>query len=175
MVLNLDHIRGTERAIVTPLIGRDYLRHLVYLIDSSERSVWLTAFQASGHVVRKGSKAARLFKSVTDAWERGCDVRVLVHMPRFNKKIFGTNKGFINALQDKGIPYRLLLMGETLHAKMFILDAHMSVIGSHNLTDRALWTNYEASVVIDSAEVTAVYKSFFDNLWERGTEGEQLP
>ena len=48
---------------------------------------------------------------------------------------------------------------------MLIVDSNQVVIGSHNLTHRAMSYNIETSVLIDDPDIVAHHKTLFNSLY----------
>lgn len=164
----LESIRGTENGRVTPLIGRDFFTNLYSILHKAERSVLFTCFQSSYNAQKETSKTGRLLQQIYRAHERGVVVKAVVNKPRSGKQIAAANNHFINFLASGSIPYRLGRLDDTVHAKFFIIDNRILIVGSHNLTDAGLWDNYEASLAVESESAALTYLSYFDYLWQRG-------
>ena len=53
---------------------------------------------------------------------------------------------------------------KTLHEKVLLLDKHLSVIGSHNISKASAVSNFDTSLAIESeALAQRIYRQF----WER--------
>jgi phosphatidylserine/phosphatidylglycerophosphate/cardiolipin synthase-like enzyme len=53
----------------------------------------------------------------------------------------------------------------SIHAKALITDRHFAYIGSANLTEYSLRSNFEAGVILEGQQVEA-FSELFDSLWE---------
>src|SRR5690606_17873082 len=100
----------------------DFLHTVINLISGARVRVWVTMFQVSPSINRRGSKVARVIGAIKDAHKRGCDVRVLVHQSHNNKQISEKNNVLKKELERSGIPCRAYVGGGTLHMKVIIVD-----------------------------------------------------
>jgi len=167
-MIMLSDIRGTTEGEVTPLIGRDFFVNMYSMLSKAEKSVLFTCFQSSSSAKKETSKTGRLLKQIRLCHERGLHVRAVVNYPRAGNKMAASNNDFINFLHDSGILYRLGRPDDTVHAKFFVIDNRILVVGSHNLTNAGLWDNYEASLAVESESAALTYISYFNYLWTRG-------
>lgn len=166
-MINLDFIHDTHHAKATPLIGRGFFNIVIQLIAASQKSICVTVFQGSRQALKNQTKTGRLVSALVKAKERGVDVRVLIHSPATSFRILRTNEDFLTALRQGGLNYRLGRPDDTLHAKLMIIDDLVTICGSHNMTDRGLWDNYEAAVAVESAEIAQTFMKYFEFLWKR--------
>ena len=61
--------------------------------------------------------------------------------------------------------------GVRTHCKLIVVDRLYVLVGSHNLTESALWWNNEASVLIKSREVAEAFIKYFNEVWAEASEG----
>lgn len=54
---------------------------------------------------------------------------------------------------------------QTMHDKVFIIDRHIVVTGSFNFSNNADESNDENIVVVDNADIAALYLQEFDRIW----------
>lgn len=160
-------MRGTVNANVTPVYGRDFLHTVINLISGARVRVWVTMFQVSPSIHRRGSKVARVIGAIKEAHKRGCDVRVLVHQSLYNKQIGEKNNVLKKELEQSGIPCRAYAGGGTLHMKVILVDERYTVLGSHNMTERAMQSNAEMSVVVDSRLFGKEMAAMFRDVWKK--------
>lgn len=158
-------MRGTINANVTPVYGRDFLHTVTNLISGANVCVWVTMFQVSLSSQRCGSNVARVIGAIKEAHKRGCDVKVIVHQSLYNKQIGEKNTVLKKELEQSRIPCRAYRGGGTLHMKVILVDERYTVLGSHNMTERAMKSNVEMSVVVDSRQFGLQIASMFRDLW----------
>ena len=112
------------------------------LINKSKTSLVITSYVLSDY------KTINLIKN---ALERGITIDLFVYKSSLNKKIYKE----INLLNEKFIGLNLYLAKEEefLHSKVLICDKTEVLIGSANLTNNGLTTNYELGVLIKNQDV----------------------
>jgi phosphatidylserine/phosphatidylglycerophosphate/cardiolipin synthase-like enzyme len=62
-------------------------------------------------------------------------------------------------------------MGNTknpVHAKVWLFDRERVIVGSHNISSRALGTNIETSVLFDDGEGVEKIGEWFEKVWGKG-------
>lgn len=166
--MSLYDIRGTSEGIVTPLVGRDYFANMVNIIFRSKRSIYFTVFQSSRNAANARTKTGRLVSSILKAKERGVRVRAIVNFPSKNYMTHAANNTIIKLFQEHNVPFVLGRADDTIHSKFFIIDGSIVVVGSHNITDRGLWDNYESSLAVECIKAADYFASYFDFLYSRG-------
>ena len=160
--------RGADLAIALSLIGRDYVHTAARLIDASRNQLFFTVFQSS-FVPGKTSKPDVLIDAIIRAHQRGVKVRVLVNFSGAST-VTSKNRTLSQHLAERGVPVRAAGRGYLVHGKVLIIDREIVIIGSHNLTQRGLWTNYEASIALHSEAIAGNMIDWFTWLWERCKE-----
>lgn len=162
----LKNIRGTTKGEVTPMIGRDFFANMYSLIHLAERSILFTVFQSSSSVRNETSKTARLLQQIKKAHDRGVDVRVIVNRPHKNSPIAAANNHFVKFLDAATIDYRFGREKDMIHAKFYVIDYRVVIVGSHNFTDAGFWSNHEASIAVENENTALTYVSYFNDLWK---------
>ncbi len=160
--------RGADLAVALSLIGRDYVYTAHRLVDASNSKVLFTVFQSSfAPGVR--SKVDMLIDSLVRAHQRGVKVHVLVNYSG-SSSIISKNRSLSQFLVEHGISVRSAGRSYLVHGKVLIVDSEVVIIGSHNLTQRGLWQNYEASIALQSKSIASDFEKWFTWLWERCKE-----
>lgn len=154
---------------VKPLIGRECFPALLRAILTATSSIYFTVFQTSNDSLKYNSKPGRIVKAILDKHNNSLDIKILINLTRA-KAIYRPNKNLFNLFYEHGIPTRRTPSGDTVHGKVLIVDKSIVIIGSHNLTTRGLWDNYEASIMINSPDACRPYVKWFDWLYARGKE-----
>jgi phosphatidylserine/phosphatidylglycerophosphate/cardiolipin synthase-like enzyme len=52
------------------------------------------------------------------------------------------------------------------HSKLFLIDDHLTICGSHNISSRAFKLNNEVSLLVDSVAVNVELTRYFDSIWQ---------
>jgi ABC-type Mn2+/Zn2+ transport system ATPase subunit len=142
-----------------PTLGLDityrkrFYRRLLEEYMSAERTLLITnAYFVPSPLVRR---------LLTDAAERGVDVRVLVPGPRTDvASTRWAGRGYYGALMQSGV--RIFEYDATMmHAKTIVADGVWSVIGSMNLDNRSTRVNDEAALLVHDEGVGATLDSLF--------------
>lgn len=160
---------------VQPANDRLYFLEVHRAISQAKQRVWVAQMSAYYYMIRPKNVPSDvpttttvvpaltnlLLKDLIKARERGLDVKVILDIQK-DRDI--DNMDFANRLIAAGVPVYFDDPEVTLHAKMVLIDDHLTVIGSTNWTLNALELGHEASVVIDSREVNQVYSAYFQEL-----------
>lgn len=102
-----------------------------------------------------------LVDGLCEAAANGSAVRVVLNWwDRDNSK----NIRAAHRLADCGVTVFYDSGDKTTHAKMLVVDARFSIVGSTNWTFNAVEQGNEISVVIDSPELAAAYIAYIDNV-----------
>lgn len=160
--------RGATPATALSLIGRDYIHTAARLIEAAREEVLFTVFQSS-FTPGKKTKPDVLVEAIVRAHQCKITVKTLINFYNTNT-VTSKNRTLSQYLSERGIPVRAAGKGYLVHGKVLIIDRKTTIIGSHNLTQRGLWTNYEASIAVDSAAIAENMAAWFVWLWERCKE-----
>lgn len=166
--MNLQPSVGQSPAGVL-LHGPHYLRALLAIISRAAISIDCALFLAAcpGRYAPPGF--AELWHALTLAPPRGLHCRALLqqHSPRSPLHHAHTAAAF--ALAAAGWRVRMSHPARTLHAKFWIVDTRHVLIGSHNLTGRALAANVETSIHVDNPDHALNLRTFFSQQWATAT------
>ncbi len=136
-------------AIFSPEDGGEILS----LIDGARGSIDMEMYVLSSRDVVESLERAR---------ERGVEVRIIIE----RDVVGGENDAIFRELSAKG--FRIRYASESFkltHSKFIIIDGETLLVGSHNLSNSALFKNREASVVIRDAPAVGDFKAVFENDW----------
>ena len=75
------------------------------------------------------------------------------------------NKSVVSRLQAMGCKARFLESHRVLHTKLLIIDSVRVVLGSHNYTESAFSSNYEASIFVRLKDRENTLVQYFNNLF----------
>lgn len=131
------------------------------LVDSAAEELLLVSFASHDE--------PRLVSALRAAVERGVDVTILVERAEDNPAYTGPRQAFA------GLPVRRWIwprpnrpLGAALHAKIVVVDRRAALLGSANLTGRALDTNLECGVLLHGGPQPAAIR---DHLWSLRYQG----
>jgi len=136
------------------IIGKQFPEKLIPIIDESKKSIKIIVFDWRWYPNDAGSPAQLFNQAFVRAVRRGVDVRAITNF-----------EGIVKTLAPLGIKAKKLNSKNLLHAKFIIIDDYFLVLGSHNFTQNAFSSNYEASLIGEDAEAIKKLSNFFETLW----------
>jgi cardiolipin synthase len=122
------------------------LLFLMQLINSAKKRLWIaTPYFVPDHVIIKSLELAAL---------RGVDVRLILPRVSDNPLVHWVSLSYAELMQSRGV---LVLLYEAgfMHQKVILADEHLSVVGTMNIDNRALYLNFETMVLIHGTEFNA--------------------
>lgn len=130
---------------------------VIDLIDSAEKSIDIEMYVFTSRDAIAALERAK---------ERGVEIRVIIE----RNVISGQNGQTYNELNTKGIitKYSSRVYALT-HSKTIIIDGKKVIVGSHNLSNSALYENREASVIITDLMIVKQFVDVFETDWAIAT------
>jgi len=130
---------------------------LIYLtllsaIDSAEQQVYLT----NAYFVPD----PQLLRSLTEAAERGVDVRLILPSRSDSAIVFHAGRHHYSTLLDRGVKL-YERVGAVLHSKTAVIDGVWSTVGSTNLDWRSFLDNDEINAVVLGREFGRKMQAMF--------------
>lgn len=156
-----------EDASVTPLPGNSYVQKLIDVVGQARHSVDVMMFQWVWYKGRGKLRVQQFNRGVVGCLKRGVKFRVVLDRNTHGQAVTKQNLNTADILRDHGAKVKFGPKFPCMHAKIFIIDDNIVVLGSHNLSDRATSMNEETSVLIYSRKVAMEYKRYFDSVWSR--------
>jgi cardiolipin synthase C len=134
------------------------------VVDARER-VLLVSFAAY--------TLTELAADLEAAVSRGCQVDVIFETEEDSAGAYSGPDakpfGAVQGIHRWRWPAARRMPGAVLHAKLLIVDGRRALVGSANLTQRALTQNLEAGVLIEDAEVASALEVHLRRLMSAGT------
>ncbi len=153
---------------VQPINNRDYLSRALALIDGAQQHIRVTMYLAQRYGNYADSPSNRLLGALANAQARGVDVEVILERSKQDdersRDLNTKNADALKFLSDAGVKVFQDSPAITTHAKVLVVDARYTIIGSTNWTYAALVRNNEAAVLIDSPSVAKVYEEMFEEI-----------
>jgi cardiolipin synthase A/B len=116
---------------------------------------------------------SELASDLEAAVARGCEVDVLFETEDDSAGAYSGAKstpfGAVAGIKRWHWPNAHRPPGALLHAKLLVVDGRRALVGSANLTHRALSANLEAGVLIEDAELAASFEAHVRSLMSDGT------
>ena len=140
--------------MIKPIYSGDFMRFVLPLIQNAQHSIDILTYDWKWYPENPEHEIQQFNMSVVAAVTRGVKVRAFIQ-----------DKQMVNFLKSHGIKARLAENQATLHAKFLIVDQKELVLGSHNLTHRAMSYNIETSLLLDDPDIVAHHKTLFNSLY----------
>jgi len=143
-------------ALYVPLLGADFPSRVTALFDEAAPgdTIDIIVFDWRWPPSVEGSALAKFNRALIEARKRGALVRCIV------------NSGDVaQRLRLHNIESKIITSSRMVHTKMILFGSRLLVIGSHNFTQGAFTSNYEASIGIDLENEQNAYSDYFKFLW----------
>lgn len=152
--------RGYREAetIIRPvelILDRDFTGKARSFVDEAKREIRICAYAWRWYANEPESDMQQLNISFFKAMQRGVKIKCLVN--NFSMFSYFSGLGFVCKFVDRT---------RMLHTKALVIDSSTLILGSHNLTKRANWDNFEASVAVQDFETVQQFCTYFDKMWE---------
>ena len=154
-------------ASVTPLPGRTFLPEVIELVRNVQTELQIILYQWKWEPHQRQSQLQHLSNEVLMSARRGVSVRVLLNKEHQKHHLTSINGLTMRYLREAGCDVKFGPSFPSTHAKLWLFDRKVTVLGSHNLSKKAVFNNDEASVIIKSGIATMEYLRYFDLLWSR--------
>jgi cardiolipin synthase len=158
---------------VKTLNNRNYFSELHFALRNATKRIRIVQMEAFYYMVtpkwanaqtkpgEPPSPTNQIFTDLCDAKKRGLDVQVILDI-QSNRR--NANEDFANRLLARGIDVYYDSPTTTTHAKMILIDDHITILGSTNWSYPALAVGNETSVLIISKQTNAAYQNYFDQI-----------
>jgi len=137
-----------------PIISKDFPNVAIRLIESAKRSISIVVFDWRFYKSDIKNVVNDFNFAIERACVRGVDVKCLVQ-----------NDGIVDILKKMGCNARKLHSKRILHTKLLIVDDSRIILGSHNYTQSAFTSNYEASIFVNLGSSKNAFVEYFNNLF----------
>jgi phosphatidylserine/phosphatidylglycerophosphate/cardiolipin synthase-like enzyme len=114
-----------------------------------------------------------LVKELIDAKKRGVKVEVILEVREGRDRTTERNRNTGKILSSGGVEVIYDPPSKTTHAKLMVVDRHLTLLGSTNWTYYALTNNNEVSVLIRSKEVAKVLVDYFNQVKATATKSQK--
>lgn len=128
-------------------------QEVISLIDSAQSSLDIEIYVFTSRDVIEALERAK---------SRGVEIRIIME----RRVMSGQNDATYRELAAKGFDVRYARTDvELTHSKFIIVDGKSVLVGSHNLSNSALYENREASVIVSDAATVAEFSRIFAEDW----------
>lgn len=146
---------------VTVLIENTFFPFLSQIIKSAQYKIYAIIYYAKIHSKNKGNDVNKLVDLLIHKQKNNIEVFVLINNPQQKNFVLTANKEFSSVLKKNGIHIKHTNTNRCTHAKLFLIDNNVSILGSHNLSEKALHSNREISLCVVSEEVNKRLTDYF--------------
>jgi phosphatidylserine/phosphatidylglycerophosphate/cardiolipin synthase-like enzyme len=161
---NMTMVNDCE-SLVTPLPGQTFFPAVKRAIDNAEHTIFTMQYQWNFYIGKPDDPVQQLNQSLLSKIRGGVKCQVLINKEGRGQHLTAINMKASRYLTEAGA---IVKFGKTFpitHAKMWLIDDDITIIGSHNLSSRSFTVNNEVSAVITSRAVTQELRRYFDVLW----------
>ena len=146
----------TSRAIwpTTLVLDNEYPEVAKMLLARAQREVRICAYAWRWYANEPELGIQELNKELFLLRDRGVEVRCLVDTETMRR-----------TMEAQGFNARSVEATRMLHTKALCVDDDSLLIGSHNMTKRAITDNYECSVAVGEFEIVQQFITYFDAIW----------
>jgi phosphatidylserine/phosphatidylglycerophosphate/cardiolipin synthase-like enzyme len=152
-------------ATVTPLPGQAFLGVLIDTIAQTRFSLDVIQYQWNFYPGQPNSQIQAINRAVMAKAESGVNVRALLNKEGREQHLMAINMKAARYLGEAGILVKFGMTFPITHAKLWIFDDDTVILGSHNLSNRSVTVNNEASILIRSRETAMEFRRYFNLLW----------
>ena len=148
-----------------------YAHVLLALLQGAKRSIHMSMYRMSYYSGYGDSLANDLVHALTDAANRGLDVKVLLDDCAYYADSAEANLMSALVLQQRGVDVRFDDPGLTTHTKLVVIDGKTVMLGSTNWNYYSLEKNYETDIAfVNLPEIAVPFETFFQTLWASGRD-----
>jgi phosphatidylserine/phosphatidylglycerophosphate/cardiolipin synthase-like enzyme len=151
--------------LITPLPGQTFIDVLIKTISQTKYSLDVIQYQWNWYPGKPDSLMQRLNRTVLAQAEARKKVRVLLNKEGRGQHLMAINLKAKQYLSEAGVLVKFARTFPITHAKLWIFDDDVVILGSHNLSSRSVSVNNEVSALIKSRSVAMEFKRYFNILW----------
>lgn len=151
---------------VEVVTDREYFQVVHQALKEASLSIQVMMYKIGYYEKYPDSPSNILIKDLTEAKQRGVEVKVILDVSDWNQKVTRDNKNTGRILSKYGIEVAYDPLSVNTHAKLVIIDGIITILGSTNWTYYSLAHNNEVSVLIKSKEVAQKLSDYFQRIWK---------
>ena len=159
------HINSIS-ASVFPLTNDLFFPTCVEVFNRATTSISLCTYAAKYYRGKSHNPVNDFFNALRRAAQRGVNIRLLLNGDFSNEPECTNNVFIIRYFKNPNFHAALAGKSTRLHSKLILVDEHITIMGSHNLSLRAHRSNFETSILIDSQPTTREFLNHFERLWK---------
>ena len=152
-------------AIVTPLPGQTYYLKLIDEIKKAKFNIDVMQYQWNFYIGKPNNPVQKLNQALINQIRNNKKCRVLMNKEGRAQQLTAINMKASRYLGEAGAVVKFGHTFPITHAKLWLIDDDISILGSHNLSGRSFTVNNEVSILIKSKEVCQEFRRYFDSIW----------
>jgi cardiolipin synthase len=164
------HSTGLPAEDVQLVTDAQYFQTAQKMIREAKKSVRVMMFEMGYYDRYPNTPSNLLIKELIDAKKRGVKVEVILEVREGADRTTERNRQTGKILSDGGVEVIYDSLFKTTHAKLLVVDEHLTLLGSTNWTYYALTNNNEVSVLIRSKEVAKALIDYFNRVKGTGSK-----
>ena len=154
-------------AIVTPLPGQTYYLKLIESINQVKLNIDVMQYQWNFYIGKPDNPVQMLNQALLNQIRNNKKCRVLLNKEGRGQHLTAINMKASRYLVEAGAVVKFGRTFPITHAKLWLIDDDIAILGSHNLSGRSFTVNNEVSVLINSRGVCQEFRRYFNVLWDR--------
>ena len=147
------------------LFDQEFLQQARALLSVAKHRIEVATFKAEISHSPRGRSLLHFFEELFKKREQGLEINFLLNWSTEKRVVPLTNKYAIQELKRHKINVRILPNNRCCHAKILIIDRHVAILGSHNLSIRSCHNNFEVSYLIQKPADIARLGASFDHVF----------
>jgi phosphatidylserine/phosphatidylglycerophosphate/cardiolipin synthase-like enzyme len=150
------------------VVDTQYFQVAKKMISEAKSSIQVMMFEMGYYEEYPNTSSNLLIKELIDAKKRGVKVEVILEVREGEDRATKRNRHTGKILSKGGVEVIYDPPSKTTHAKLMVVDRHLTLLGSTNWTYYALTNNNEVSVLIRSKEVAKELIDYFNRVKATG-------
>lgn len=156
-----------ENAIVTPLPGQTFYIGLSTAIREAKYKIDVIQYQWNFYPGKPDNPVQKLNQLLISQIRKGVKCRIILNKEGRGQHLTAINMKASQYLTEAGARIKFGKTFPITHAKLWLIDDQLSILGSHNLSGRSFTVNNEVSIQINNNSVNREYQRYFEQLWQR--------
>jgi len=133
---------------------------------NARKEIYISCYKVEIKHSNRGKKLQLFWQFIFDAAKRGVKVHFLLNWNDLRRSVAKTNLYVAQELKKNGCEVKYLKGTRCCHAKLFIFDDNLCIIGSHNLSVKSVSENFEMSYLVENDVEIRQAKKIFEGLWK---------
>ncbi len=161
---------GLPAEDVQLVMDAEYFQVAKKMIQEAKTSIQVMMFEMGYYEKYPTTPSNLLIKELIEAKKRGIKVEVILEVREGKDRTTERNRQTGKMLSEGGVEVIYDSLFKTTHAKLMVVDGHLTLLGSTNWTYYALSNNNEASVLVRSKEVARALLEYFNRVKATGSK-----